>query len=150
MTLCSRPIGRLLTILRLCPTALALLCAFAPALHAVSVHGTVTDPLGYPIANATVALVQNGDVLLSARTGPDGGYAIVSPSSGRFYVLASGISFRQLQTLRFYGGRFDNVEQNVTAIPKPSASPSSSPPPELPNPRRRLAPPSPASAPKTS
>ena len=118
MTLCSRPIGRFLTIVRLRLTVLALLCASAPALHAVSVHGTVTDPLGYPIANATVGLVQNGDVLLSARTGPDGGYAMVSPSSGRFYVLASGASFRQLQTQSFYGGRFDNVEQNVVLEPE--------------------------------
>jgi vitamin B12 transporter len=118
MTLCSRPMGRFLTIVRLSLVALALLCASAPALHAVSVHGTVTDPLGYPIANATVGLVQNGDVLLSARTGPDGGYAMVSPSSGRFYVLASGISFRQLQTQSFYGGRFDNVEQNVILEPE--------------------------------
>ena len=123
MTLCSRPTGRLITIARsitIAPLrlfALALLCASAP-LHAVSVHGTVTDPLGYPIANATVALVQNAHVLLSARTGPDGGYVIVSPGSGRFYILASGISFRQLQTQSFYGGRFDNVVQNVILEPQ--------------------------------
>ncbi|HVT99939.1 MAG TPA: TonB-dependent receptor plug domain-containing protein, partial [Acidobacteriaceae bacterium] len=118
MTLCARPMGRFLTHLRLRLFALALLCAVPPGLHAVSVHGTITDPLGYPIANATVALVQNGQVLLSARTGRDGGYAIVSPGSGRFYVLASGVSFRQLQTQSFYGGRFDNVEQNVILEPE--------------------------------
>jgi vitamin B12 transporter len=93
------------------------MCGIVPLVHAVSVHGTVTDPLGYPIANATVGLVQNGEVLLSARTGADGGYVIISPASGRFYVLASGVSFRQLQTQSFYGGRFDNVEQNVILEP---------------------------------
>src|SRR6202042_1691757 len=77
-----------------------------------------TDPLGAPIANATVGLIYNGNVLVSGRTGPDGGYTLVTPESGRFYVLASGISFRQLQTESFYGGRFDNVEQNVVLEPE--------------------------------
>lgn len=117
MTLFSRPAGRFFTILRIHLLTTAFLLASSCALHAVSVHGTVTDPLGYPVANATVALVQNGQVLLTARTGSDGGYVIVSPGSGRFYVLASGISFRQLQTQSFYAGRFDNVEQNVVLEP---------------------------------
>ncbi len=118
MTLFLRPIGRFRAIVRSAAFLSALLLAPSAALHAVSVHGTVTDPLGYPIASATVALVQNGQVLLTARTGSDGGYVIVSPSSGRFYVLASGISFRQLQTQSFYGGRFDNVEQDVILEPE--------------------------------
>jgi iron complex outermembrane receptor protein/vitamin B12 transporter len=98
--------------------AASVLLATTTGLHAVSVHGTVTDPTGYPIANATVALIQNGRVLLSGMTGPDGGYTLVSPASGRFYVLASGISFRQLETQSFFGGRFDNVEQNVVLEPE--------------------------------
>ena len=118
MTFFPRPTGRFLSILRHRLFAPALLLAAAPALHAVSVHGTVTDPLGYPIANATVALVQNGQVLINGRTGPDGGYTLVTAASGRFYVLASGVSFRQLQTQSFYGGRFDNIEQNVVLEPE--------------------------------
>ena len=118
MTLFSRPWGRFLTSLRLHLFTVALLLASATALHAVSVHGTVTDPLGKPIANATVALVQNGTVLLSARTGPDGGFVIVSPNAGRFYILASGVSFRQLQTQSFYGNQFDNLERNVVLEPE--------------------------------
>jgi len=78
----------------------------------------VTDPLGYPIANATVALVQNGNVLVNGSTGPDGAYTLVTSESGRFYVLASGISFRQLATQSFYGGRFDGVEQNIVLEPE--------------------------------
>jgi len=88
------------------------------AAHAVSVHGTVTDPLGYPIARATVGLIHNGQVLITGQTGPDGSYTLVSADSGRFYVLASGISFRQLATASFYGGRFDTVEQNVVLEPE--------------------------------
>lgn len=118
MTLFSRPTGRFLARLRLPLLAPAILLASTTFLHGVTVHGTVTDPLGYPVANASVGLVQNGNVLLTARTGADGGFVIASPSSGRFYILASGISFRQLQTQSFYGGRFDYVEQNVVLEPE--------------------------------
>lgn len=96
----------------------ATLIAFAVVGHAVSVHGTVTDPLGAPIANATVALVQNGKVVVAAKTGFDGGYTLVSADSGRFYVLASGKSFRQLQTKSFFGETLDDVQQNIVLEPE--------------------------------
>lgn len=95
-----------------------LLFAANAALHAISVHGTVTDPLGYPIANATVALMHNGKVLVAGRTGADGGYTLVSSASGRFYVLAAGISFRQLTTESFFGETLDSVEQNIVLEPE--------------------------------
>ena len=116
MNLLLRPLRRLLSVVQL--SALPLLLASTTLLHAVSVHGTVTDPLGYPIANATVALVQNGRVLVNGSTGPDGAYTLVSSESGRFYVLASGISFRQLATESFFSGRFDGVEQNIVLEPE--------------------------------
>lgn len=94
------------------------LFACAAAVHAVSVSGTVTDPLGYPIANAVVALVQNGKVVVAGRTGADGGYTLVSARSGRFYVLASGHSFRQLETQSFYAGTLSAVVQNIVLEPE--------------------------------
>lgn len=115
MTRSLRPAGRFLSFSRWL-TALLLLAA-APALRAVSVHGTVTDPLGYPISGAIVALVHDGQVLLNGRTGADGSYSFTSGESGRFYVLASGTSFRQLQTQSFYGGALDDVEQNIVLEP---------------------------------
>src|SRR5579862_3780260 len=48
----------------------------APILQAVTVHGTVTDSLGRPISNATVALVQNGKVIVSTSTHYDGTYQL--------------------------------------------------------------------------
>ena len=95
-----------------------LLFAATAASYAVSVHGTVSDPLGAPIANAVVGLVHDGKVIISGRTGPDGSYTLVSADSGRFYVLASGNSFRQLQTQSFYGRTLDDVEQNVVLEPE--------------------------------
>lgn len=95
-----------------------LLLGSAAALHAVSVSGTVTDPVGYPIAHAVVGLVHNGKVVVSGVTGADGGYTLVSAQSGRFYVLASGPSFRQLSTQSFYGGTYSAVVKNIVLEPE--------------------------------
>ncbi|HEX4005158.1 MAG TPA: TonB-dependent receptor [Acidobacteriaceae bacterium] len=110
MTHPVRPLRRLLSIL--------LVFGCATAGRAVSVHGTVTDPLGAPIANAIVALMHDGKVIVAGRTGFDGSYTLVSSDAGRFYVLASGNSFRQLQTASFYGNTLDDVEQNVVLEPE--------------------------------
>ncbi|HEX4067677.1 MAG TPA: TonB-dependent receptor [Acidobacteriaceae bacterium] len=115
MTAFLRPAGRLLQLFRLL-TAVVLAGA-ATCAHAVSVHGTVTDTLGYPIANAVVGLVHDGQVLVHGKTGVDGTYTLTTSASGRFYLLASGISFRQLATQSFYGGALDDVEQNVVLEP---------------------------------
>ena len=105
-----RPAGRLALIS-------ALLLAALP-LRAVVVNGRVTDPLGRPIANADISLVQNGKVVVVAKTLNDGSYQLTSSATGRFYVLAGGKSFRQLATQSFYGGSLDNVEQNIVLEPE--------------------------------
>jgi vitamin B12 transporter len=105
-----RPLGRSLL--------LSACCLSAPTLHAVIVHGVVTDPLNAPISGATVALVENGKVVLTVRAGADGSYQMSVPDAGRFYVLAGGISFRQLTTEGFYGAPLDDVEKNVTLEPE--------------------------------
>jgi iron complex outermembrane receptor protein/vitamin B12 transporter len=89
-----------------------------PLLRAVTVHGTVTDPLGKPVAGATVGLVQGGKVITTARSGADGTYQLNSAASGQFNVLAGGVSFRQLTSSTFYGGTLDSVEQNVVLEPE--------------------------------
>ncbi|HZZ38171.1 MAG TPA: TonB-dependent receptor [Acidobacteriaceae bacterium] len=114
MTFFSRPARRSLPAFLLC----VFLLGSGTALHAVSVHGTVTDPLGYPIANAVVGLVHDGKVLIDGRTAPDGTYTLVISASGRFYVLATGHSFRQLATQSFYAGQLDNVTQNIVLEPE--------------------------------
>jgi vitamin B12 transporter len=86
--------------------------------NAVTVHGTVTDSLGAPIANATVALVQNGKVIVSVSTHYDGTYQLSSAATGQFYILAGGKSFRQLTSGGFYGGELEAVEQNIVLEPE--------------------------------
>ena len=96
----------------------ALILLSAPILRAVSVHGTVTDSLGAPIPNATVALVQNGKVVISVNTYADGTFQLSNAAAGQFYVLAGGTSFRELTTGSFYGGEFDSIEQNIVLEPE--------------------------------
>ncbi len=95
----------------------AFLLAIPIQIHAVTVHGTVSDPLGAVIPDAVVALVHNGQVVETTKTRADGSYDVVSPLSGRFYVLAGGHSFRQISTKSFYGGRLDDVKEDVTLEP---------------------------------
>jgi len=97
---------------------LASLLLSAPILRAVTVHGTVTDSLGAPIANATVALVQSGKVIVATSTHSDGTYQLSNAVSGQFYVLAGGTSFRELSTGSFYGGQLDSIEQNIVLEPE--------------------------------
>jgi iron complex outermembrane receptor protein/vitamin B12 transporter len=91
---------------------------FASSSRAVTVHGTVTDTVGRPVSDASVALVQNGKVVLSSATHADGTYQLSSGASGQFYVLAAGSSFRQVSTKAFYGAALDAVEQNVVLEPE--------------------------------
>jgi vitamin B12 transporter len=91
---------------------------FASTSHAVTVHGTVTDPVGRPVSDANVALIQNGKVVLSGVSRYDGTYQLSSGASGQFYVLAAGMSFRQVTTKAFYGGALDSVEQNIILEPE--------------------------------
>ena len=90
----------------------------ATTAHAVAVRGTVTDQLNRPIAGALVALVDNGKVVISSRSGFDGTYSLSTSSAGRYYVLAVGRDFRQLKTESFYGGVFSSVEKNITLEPE--------------------------------
>ncbi len=85
--------------------------------YAVAVHGIVTDPLNEPIVGAVVALVDNGNVVVTTNTATDGSYRLSTASAGRFYVLGSGSHFRELATESFYGGALESIERNVVLEP---------------------------------
>ena len=80
-------------------------------------RGVVVDPLGQPIPSAIVALIDNGQVVVTVRSGLDGSYQISTGSVGRFYVLATGESFKQVVTESFYGAPLQSIEQNITLEP---------------------------------
>ena len=99
--------------------AVTLLFSLAATLaSAASVRGFVTDASGAKVTGATVALLQNGTVVGSAVSTADGSYQILTGTSGRFYIVVSAKSFRQLETPGFYAGRLDSIERNMVLEPE--------------------------------
>jgi iron complex outermembrane receptor protein/vitamin B12 transporter len=84
---------------------------------AASIRGVVTDATGAKVTGASVSLVSNGKVVASAVSTADGSFEITTGTSGRFFLVVSAKSFRQLQTPDFYAGQFDSIEQNVVLEP---------------------------------
>ncbi|HEV2274326.1 MAG TPA: TonB-dependent receptor [Acidobacteriaceae bacterium] len=85
--------------------------------YAAVVHGTVTDPLGAPIAGATVALVSRSQVIAQSATQHDGTYRLTTSVRGRFYVLASAGTFKQVSTQSFYAGPVDAHQEDIVMEP---------------------------------
>ncbi|MGA2206691.1 MAG: TonB-dependent receptor [Terracidiphilus sp.] len=96
--------------------ALTLVC-FAAVSLAASIRGVVTDATGAKVTGASISLVTNGKVIASAVSTADGSFQILTGSSGRFFLVVSAKSFRQLQTPDFYAGQFDSIERNVVLEP---------------------------------
>lgn len=86
-------------------------------LHAAAIHGTVTDATGASVTGASVSLISKGQVVASAVSTSDGSFTLTTGMSGRFFLLVSSTSFRQLQTPDFYAGQFDSIERNVVLEP---------------------------------
>ena len=86
--------------------------------HAASIRGVVTDASGAKVTGATVGLLSHGKVVASAVSAADGSYEILTGITGRFYLVVSAKSFRQLDTPGFYAGRLDNIERNMVLEPE--------------------------------
>jgi vitamin B12 transporter len=98
--------------------ALVIILALALSAHAASVRGFVTDASGAKVTGATVALLQNGKVVGSAVSAADGSFQILTGTSGRFFIVTSAKSFRQLETPGFYAGQLDSIERNMVLEPE--------------------------------
>jgi iron complex outermembrane receptor protein/vitamin B12 transporter len=92
-------------------TQAALLCP------AASIRGTVTDATGANVTGASVALMSGGKVIGSAVSASDGTFQLTTGTSGRYFLVVSAASFRQLQTPDFYAGQFDSIERNLVLEP---------------------------------
>ncbi len=94
-----------------------LLLASATLCPAASISGVVTDTSGTKITGATVVLVNRGKVVGSAVSASDGSFQIFTGIEGRFFLLVSSTSFRQLETPDFYAGQFDLIQRNLVLEP---------------------------------
>ena len=65
-----------------------------------------------------MSLFSNGKVVASAVSTADGSFQILTGVEGRFFLVVSAKSFRQLQTPDFYAGQFDSVERKIVLEPE--------------------------------
>ena len=95
-----------------------LFVGFSALCPAASIRGVVSDATGSKVRGANVTLLSNGKVVATAVSTADGGFEILTGVEGRFFLVVSAKSFRQLETPGFYAGRLDNIERNVVLEPE--------------------------------
>jgi vitamin B12 transporter len=95
-----------------------LFAAYGAVCPAASIRGVVTDPSGAKVTGAVVDLLSGGKVVASAVSTADGSYQILTGVEGRFFLVVSAKSFRQLETPGFYAGKLDNIERNLVLEPE--------------------------------
>jgi vitamin B12 transporter len=83
------------------------------AAKAVIVRGTVTTPLGVPLGNARIQLIQGQKTAAFTYSLPDGTYEIRSTAVGRFVLLTSAAPYNPSIGQDFYGGRTAVVARNI-------------------------------------
>jgi iron complex outermembrane receptor protein/vitamin B12 transporter len=98
--------------------AVLLLTAAASISHAASIRGVVTDTAGAKVVGAHVVLFSGGQAVGTGVTAGDGSFQILTGVEGRFFLIISSASFRQLETPSFYAGRLDSVERNLVLEPE--------------------------------
>ena len=86
--------------------------------RAASIRGRVTDSSGARVANATVALLQGSKIVANTQSGSDGSFTLTTGQSGRFFLVVSAKSFRQLETPTFYADRLDSIERSIVLEPE--------------------------------
>ena len=98
--------------------SLLIVLVAAATCQAASIRGVVTDTSGAKVTGAVVNLLTEGKVVATAVSTADGSFEILTGNEGRFFLVVSAKSFRQLETPVFYAGRLDNVERNVVLEPE--------------------------------
>ena len=97
---------------------LLVLTAGAALCPAASIRGVVTDASGAKVTGANVVLISGGKAVGAAVSTADGSFQIITGVEGRFFLLVSAKSFRQLETPSFYAGRLDSIERNIVLEPE--------------------------------
>ena len=98
--------------------AFFLLALAAPQARAASIRGKVTDSSGASVANAAVALLQGSKIVANTVSASDGSFELTTGTSGRFFLIVSAQSFRQLETPVFYADRLDSIERSIVLEPE--------------------------------
>jgi vitamin B12 transporter len=105
---------------RVSPFLLVILLVFTTSISALaaSIRGVVTDPSGAKVTGANVSLLSKGKVVAMSVSTADGSFQVLTGASGRFFLLVSAKTFRQVETPVFYAGTLDSIERNVILEPE--------------------------------
>ncbi len=98
--------------------AAILFSLLAAVSQAASVRGVVTDASGAKVTGASISLISKRAVVASTVSASDGSFELTTGTAGRYFLVASAKSFRQLQTPDFYAGAFAAIERNLVLEPE--------------------------------
>jgi vitamin B12 transporter len=94
--------------------ALLFLLTNVAAQKANILHGEVRDPLGAVVSNASVDLLDHGQVVGHATSAVDGTYQLALPLSGRYSVRVSAATFQTTTTPATFLSASSKLELNIT------------------------------------
>lgn len=96
----------------------AALAAFSAATcSAASIRGVVTDATGAKVTGASISLFNGNKAIATAVSTADGSFQILTGTTGRFFLIVTAKSFRELQTPDFYAGQYDSIERDIVLEP---------------------------------
>jgi len=90
----------------------------APLLEAGVIRGTVTDTSGATVVGASIVLMNGAKYVGKTVSTSDGSYQLVTGQSGRFSLIITAQSFRQLEPPSFYANAGASIERNLVMEPE--------------------------------
>ena len=87
----------------------ALIFLSTTLLHAGVIRGTVTDTSGATVTGATVILMNGAKYVSKTVSTADGSFQFTTGQAGRFSLIITAQSFRQLDVPAFYAAVSDSV-----------------------------------------
>jgi iron complex outermembrane receptor protein/vitamin B12 transporter len=90
----------------------------ATLLEAGVIRGTVTDTSGATVVGASIVLMNGAKYVGKTVSTSDGSYQLVTGQSGRFSLVITAQSFRQLEPPSFYANAGASIERNLVMEPE--------------------------------
>ncbi len=105
-----------------CCALLTLLCAFpARTQSSGNVHGKVVDPLGNPVPNAKIVLLQESREIVQGTSDTEGDFSLSVPASGRYggRVEAAGFATENVAPIFVSTGKSEELTISLSIGPLP-------------------------------
>jgi vitamin B12 transporter len=105
-----------------CCVLLTLLCAFpARTQSSGNVHGKVVDPLGNPVPNAKIVLLQESREIVQGTSDAEGNFSLSVPAGGRYggRVEAAGFATENVAPIFVSTGKSEELTISLSIGPLP-------------------------------